>query len=75
MRGQSTLEYTMLVVAAVAALLGMGLYVRRGIQANVKTIETRINEETKREPTEPGVPPDGFPPVEPPGPPDGQNPS
>ena len=46
MRGQSTLEYTMFVVAASAALLGMGIYVRRAIQANVKTVENRINKET-----------------------------
>ena len=46
MRGQSTLEYAMFVVAASAALFGMGVYVRRAIQANVKTVENRINQET-----------------------------
>ena len=50
MRGQSTLEYTMFTVAAAAALLGMSVYVRRAIQANVKTVETQINQEAKREP-------------------------
>ena len=44
MRGQSTLEYSMFVVAAVAALIGTGLYIRRAIQANLKTVETRINQ-------------------------------
>ena len=69
MRGQSTLEYTMFVVATAAALLGMSLYVRRGIQANVKTMETRINQESKREPAGPGGgnPGDpGGPPIDPP---------
>ena len=46
MRGQSTLEYTMFIVAASAALLGMSVYIRRAIQANVKTVENRINQET-----------------------------
>ena len=49
-RGQSTLEYTMFTVAASAALLGMSVYIRRAIQANVKTVETQINREAVREP-------------------------
>ena len=56
MRGQSTLEYTMFIVAASAALLGMGVYVRRAIQANVKTVETQINREAVREPHIPEEP-------------------
>ena len=43
--GQSALEYTMLVVALAAALLGMGIYVRRAIQANMKLAEQQINQE------------------------------
>ncbi len=48
MRGQSTLEYTMFVVAAAAALIGMSVYIRRSIQANLKTVETQINYEAVR---------------------------
>ena len=40
----------MLVVAAVAGLIGMGVYIRRAIQANVKTVERQINREAIPEP-------------------------
>ena len=72
MRGQSTLEYTMFVVAAAAALIGMGAYIRRSIQANLKTVEIRINQDAVRAPqvgTPGDTPPEELPP-EPPPPPD-----
>ena len=56
MRGQSTLEYTMFVVAASAALIGMSVYIRRAIQANVRTVELRINQETTVKPHGPEAP-------------------
>ena len=60
MRGQSTLEYTMFVVAAAAALIGMSVYIRRSIQANLKTVETQINQEAVRESSVPAGPPQPF---------------
>ncbi len=44
--GQSVLEYTILISVVAAALLAMSLYVRRAIQANLKTIEYQINLES-----------------------------
>jgi len=44
--GQSVLEYTILISVVAAALLAMSLYVRRGIQANLKAIEYQINLES-----------------------------
>ena len=46
-RGQSTLEAALFVVVVVAALIAMGDYVRRSIQANLKQVEDRINAEAK----------------------------
>lgn len=44
-RGQSTLEYAVFIAVVTAALIGMNLYVRRSIQANLKTLEDQINAE------------------------------
>ena len=44
-QGQSTLEYAVLVGVIAAALVAMQLYVRRSIQANLKTLENQINAE------------------------------
>ena len=55
-QGQSTLEYAIFTAVVAAALVGMQTYVRRSIQANLKTMEDRIN-------TEQGLPPAGAPPV------------
>ena len=44
-KGQSTLEYAVLVGVIAAALVAMQLYVRRSIQANLKTLENQINAE------------------------------
>ncbi len=43
--GQSVLEYAVLIAAVAAALIAMQLYVRRSIQANLKTVENQINAE------------------------------
>lgn len=46
MGGQSILEYAILISVVSAALITMSLYVRRAIQANLKTIQNQINAET-----------------------------
>ena len=43
MQGQSLLEYVMIVLAVIAALTTMSLYVRRSVQANFKLIENQVN--------------------------------
>lgn len=43
--GQSTLEYGVFIAVVAAALMGMQVYVRRAIQANLKTLEQQINAE------------------------------
>ena len=42
-KGQSVLEYAMIVAVVVAALMAMGAYVRRSVQANLRIIEDQIN--------------------------------
>ena len=44
-RGQSILEYTVLIAVVVAALMAMKLYVQRSVQANLKMIEKQVNAE------------------------------
>ena len=41
--GQSTLEYAVFTTVVSAALLAMGIYVKRAIQANLKEVEDRVN--------------------------------
>jgi len=48
-RAQTVLEYAMLIFIVVAALVAMGLYIQRGINAKLKVTEIRINEATKVE--------------------------
>ena len=43
--GQSTLEYAIFLTVVAAALIGMSTYVRRAVQANLKTVEDNINAE------------------------------
>ena len=43
--GQSTLEYAVFSAVVAAALVGMQLYVRRSVQANLKMLEDQINAE------------------------------
>ena len=43
--GQSTLEYAIFVGVVAAALMAMSDYVRRSIQANLKSVEDQVNAE------------------------------
>ena len=47
-KGQSTLEYAVFVAVISAALVAMSVYVRRAIQANLKTVENQVNAEALR---------------------------
>ena len=42
-RGQSVLEYAVLIAVVVAALLAMNVYIRRAVQGNLKALEDQIN--------------------------------
>ena len=42
-RGQSTLEYALIIAVVVAALTAMSVYVQHSVQANLKVIEDQIN--------------------------------
>jgi len=44
-KAQSIMEYAVLIGVVSAALIAMSLYVRRAIQANLKTVENQINAE------------------------------
>lgn len=44
-KGQSTIEYALLIAIVAAAFLAMHLYVQRAVQANFKLIEDQINAE------------------------------
>jgi hypothetical protein len=44
-KAQTYLEYAMLIAAVSAALISMGLYVRRSVQANLKIVEVQVNDE------------------------------
>ena len=44
-RGQAALEYAFFIAVVAAALIAMQLYVRRSIQANLKSLEEEINVE------------------------------
>lgn len=44
-RGQSTIEYALLIAIVAAAFLAMSLYAQRAVQANFKLIEDQINVE------------------------------
>jgi len=43
LKGQSILEYTLIIAVVVAALTAMSIYVQRSAQANLKVIENQIN--------------------------------
>lgn len=43
--GQATLEYALFIGVVAAALVGMTVYIRRSIQANLKMLEGQINAE------------------------------
>jgi len=42
-RGQSTLEYALIVAVVAAALTAMSLYLQRSVQGNLKLMEDKIN--------------------------------
>jgi uncharacterized protein (UPF0333 family) len=42
-KGQSILEYTMLILIVASAFMAMGTYIRRAVQANLKMIEDQVN--------------------------------
>lgn len=42
-RGQSTVEYALIIAAVAAAMVTMGTYVRRSVQANFKQLEETVN--------------------------------
>jgi Flp pilus assembly pilin Flp len=44
-KGQSTIEYAVLIAVVAAAFLAMYLYTQRAVQANFKLIEDQINVE------------------------------
>ena len=44
-RGQSTLEYAIFISVVAAALMTMSVYVRRAIQANLKSVEDHVSAE------------------------------
>ena len=44
-RGQSTLEYAIFITVVAAAMITMNVYIRRSIQANLKSVEDHINAE------------------------------
>lgn len=44
-RGQSTIEYALLITIVAAAFLSMHLYVQRAVQANFKLVQDQINAE------------------------------
>jgi hypothetical protein len=47
-RGQSAMEYAMFISVLAAALVTMSTYIRRSIQANLKTMEDSVNREAVR---------------------------
>jgi len=44
-RGQSTIEYALLIAIVAAAFLAMHIYMQRAVQANFKLVEDQINVE------------------------------
>ena len=44
-QAQSTLEYAVFITVVAAALVTMQVYIRRSIQANLKSVEDHINAE------------------------------
>lgn len=56
-RGQSVMEYAMFTAVFAAALVAMGVYIRRSMQANLKTVEDRINADAVRAPSGSGSDP------------------
>jgi uncharacterized protein (UPF0333 family) len=47
-KGQSVLEYSVIIAVVVAALMAMSTYVQRSLNANLKVIEDQVNAEVVR---------------------------
>lgn len=63
-RGQSTIEYALLIAIVAAAFTAMHLYMQRAVQANFKLIEDQVNvEPLKQSPIKEQAPPAPTPPV------------
>lgn len=43
-KGQSLLEYALLISAVAAAFIAMQTYVRRAVNANLKSLQDQLNE-------------------------------
>jgi len=48
-KAQSILEYAMIVAVVATALAAMSTYLKRSIQANLKTLENQVNPTVKYE--------------------------
>ena len=46
-KGQSTIEYALLIAIVAAAFLAMQLYMQRAVQANFRLVEDQINAESE----------------------------
>lgn len=44
-RGQSVIEYALLIAVVAAAFMAMHLYMQRAVQANFKLIQEQVNAE------------------------------
>ncbi len=49
-KGQTTIEYALLIAIVAAAFTAMHLYMQRAVQANFKLIEEQVNVEPLRTP-------------------------
>lgn len=47
-RAQSFIEYAIMLSVVTVAVLMMGLYIRRAVQANMRIIEAQINTESMK---------------------------
>lgn len=47
-RGQSSLEYALFITVVAAAVVGMTVYLRRAVQANLRVMESATNVEPMR---------------------------
>ena len=56
-RGQSTVEFVVLVSVVTIAVVAMGTYVFRAVNANMKMIEDQVNADTRVQPDTYAPPP------------------
>lgn len=48
-KGQSFLEYALIIAVVTAAITAMNTYVQRSIQANLKMIEDKVNAQVRED--------------------------